>query len=648
MSKIAVHSTQLELQGVAPIYATVDAAGTLSNLEHIFSNNKSCLNELLQNARRAGATLCEIQLNSTPTINEGRSDITNTLDEVVIHDNGSGITDFSKLFNFSNSGWDESVKIQENCFGAGFFSTLFFSSTVTVESRGVKHTFTKESILSGTNISGGSSVSLSDVKVGTKITLINPHLKNTDNIAESLKLSCVAMPFNVRLQYNSYQPTFENNFRTQPISSIDSLEYIQKCLIECDEMLKPIATIDVIEKSGNHYVVNFDYGTVFIPKEKFYLDNVNILSATRCFLQGMPVTLHNARLKLNMYNYKNIDCHIHCHLNDNVPATHPDRMFIHDNYAAKVTDSLVSVVSDFCFELYVYNLEKALSGSDEDRNSFILAEYDFMSNNERLVPLMSRLNAVHSAEFSVLDELHEINTHDPYIASSSISTDHTVLNRKDLIGENPLVIKFDSREVTHNYSALFLTKYLDRPVYIVNDNFNCPQWLASYFVDFEDCVFSVEAVAPLKAGDKYFTQEIYQSGMYEQKVIFCPEVMLNIKSDGFNFSGSSSTLPLAIYDDVDDCNDERTLYIPYSISHEDLPSIDCILLQQDEYQNIIEHTCHLDFQDFLTINLNQDVSAAFISKIENLLKTLNNTRLGDYCQSQPLSLLIEDGKVKYV
>jgi hypothetical protein len=62
--------------------------------------------EILQNARRAGAT----------TVN-----ITNTDGQVTVQDNGRGITDFSALLDLGRSEWDESMECSEDPAGVGIF-----------------------------------------------------------------------------------------------------------------------------------------------------------------------------------------------------------------------------------------------------------------------------------------------------------------------------------------------------------------------------------------------------------------------------------------------------------------------------------------------------------------------------------------------
>jgi len=62
--------------------------------------------EILQNARRAGAT---------------EVDITNEENQVTVRDNGCGIDDFSKLLDLGNSDWDQGTEEAEDPAGVGVF-----------------------------------------------------------------------------------------------------------------------------------------------------------------------------------------------------------------------------------------------------------------------------------------------------------------------------------------------------------------------------------------------------------------------------------------------------------------------------------------------------------------------------------------------
>ena len=72
--------------------------------------------ELLQNARRAGAT--EVR-------------ITSKNNNVTVEDNGSGIQDFQKLLDLGSSGWDERIEAGEDPAGVGLFSLAPRQITIT-------------------------------------------------------------------------------------------------------------------------------------------------------------------------------------------------------------------------------------------------------------------------------------------------------------------------------------------------------------------------------------------------------------------------------------------------------------------------------------------------------------------------------------
>ena len=83
--------------------------------------------ELLQNARRAGATKVVI------ANEDGR---------VTIRDDGAGIEDFAKLLDLGGSGWDESCEQSEDPAGVGIFCLA--PREVTIRSKGKMVTITKD------------------------------------------------------------------------------------------------------------------------------------------------------------------------------------------------------------------------------------------------------------------------------------------------------------------------------------------------------------------------------------------------------------------------------------------------------------------------------------------------------------------------
>ena len=97
------------------IQVRINEEGALRNQRFAFTDRFTLVSELLQNARRAGATSIAINHDA-----EART--------LTVSDNGRGIDDFQKLLTFNESGWDETTCDAENPFGVGFSKCLYAAS----------------------------------------------------------------------------------------------------------------------------------------------------------------------------------------------------------------------------------------------------------------------------------------------------------------------------------------------------------------------------------------------------------------------------------------------------------------------------------------------------------------------------------------
>lgn len=105
------------------IQVRINHEGALRNQRFAFTDRFTLVTELLQNARRAGATLIVIihdEQNKT----------------LSIQDNGCGIDDFQKLLTFNETGWDETTRHEEAPFGIGFSKCLYAAGRCIVASKG--------------------------------------------------------------------------------------------------------------------------------------------------------------------------------------------------------------------------------------------------------------------------------------------------------------------------------------------------------------------------------------------------------------------------------------------------------------------------------------------------------------------------------
>lgn len=113
-------------QAAAAVELTVDPGQLLVTLRHAFSNSTTLFPELMQNARRAGATRVAFEVQSSGE----------TTCRVVVTDDGRGIDDLSVLLRLGASAWPEQIMEAEAPYGMGFLASLFAAKHITVESRG--------------------------------------------------------------------------------------------------------------------------------------------------------------------------------------------------------------------------------------------------------------------------------------------------------------------------------------------------------------------------------------------------------------------------------------------------------------------------------------------------------------------------------
>ncbi len=121
----------------ALIRGTVDV-GILQKADRLFRNDdKGTFIEILQNARRAGATRVNVTLEEIPE--------EPIYCVVTVEDNGIGIESFQNLVTLGRSGWDQGTQDTEDPAGMGFFSLC--QSGVEVTSLGKIVTLSREVFL---------------------------------------------------------------------------------------------------------------------------------------------------------------------------------------------------------------------------------------------------------------------------------------------------------------------------------------------------------------------------------------------------------------------------------------------------------------------------------------------------------------------
>lgn len=150
------------------VRASINEKRFFASMKHSFASSFSVLSEMMQNARRAGATFIEF-----------------TYDEMnaTLHasDDGCGIDDFAVLMNLCESGWNDETMLKDSPYGMGFYSLFFSCDEVTVTSNGRMLTMSIQDIETKRALQTEPS---GDCRKGTFITLkgLNKDLTGTHRV----------------------------------------------------------------------------------------------------------------------------------------------------------------------------------------------------------------------------------------------------------------------------------------------------------------------------------------------------------------------------------------------------------------------------------------------------------------------------------
>jgi len=138
----------------AQVQLKINEQNLIKHLKLAFASSTTYLSELMQNARRAGASRVSFDYDLDAA-------------KLVISDDGCGITNLQTILTVAESGWDQDVVDAEHPYGIGFLSALFAASHVCIESKGQCIEFDTETILNF----GTVPIRKSDIVMGTKLTL---------------------------------------------------------------------------------------------------------------------------------------------------------------------------------------------------------------------------------------------------------------------------------------------------------------------------------------------------------------------------------------------------------------------------------------------------------------------------------------------
>lgn len=160
------------------IQVKVNETGVLRNQRHAFTNRFTLLSELMQNARRAGASRIDVHYDHGKQV-------------LRVCDNGRGIEDFQKLLTFHESGWGEDLAAQEHPFGIGFSKCLYAASRCIVASG-------RQLVDIDTAVAlNRFPIDVQDIPMGVAGTQIELHRVDLAGIGSEIEWLCMGFPVEI-------------------------------------------------------------------------------------------------------------------------------------------------------------------------------------------------------------------------------------------------------------------------------------------------------------------------------------------------------------------------------------------------------------------------------------------------------------------
>lgn len=186
----------------------VNTEKLVQSLKFSFSNRSTVLGELMQNARRAGASVVKFNFDAASQT-------------LTVLDDGCGIEDISALLTVAESGWDEGLMRDEHPFGMGFISALYACEHLTLVSRCGRLSALTADILSFKDLAVDKSV---DWQGQTTLTLTGFALEA--HVIEN-KLKALAEGFGIPVLFNGVALERHAAFDVSTGSSPSGLEFVE-------------------------------------------------------------------------------------------------------------------------------------------------------------------------------------------------------------------------------------------------------------------------------------------------------------------------------------------------------------------------------------------------------------------------------------
>ncbi|WP_427501799.1 hypothetical protein ACQE3E_23470 (plasmid) [Methylomonas sp. MED-D] len=184
----------------APLQLKVNAERLVHSLKWSFTHQTTYLGELMQNARRAGASYVAFDYCAE----------TNTL---TVTDDGCGIDSLDTLLTVAESGWDVELIAKEHAFGVGFLSALFACRHLGLSSKGGCFSVDTDHILGFQPVEVSPATAWNGLTEIRLVDIANGSLENT--------LADLAAGFPIPVHFNGVPLP-----RPHAVDAVDAAEFV--------------------------------------------------------------------------------------------------------------------------------------------------------------------------------------------------------------------------------------------------------------------------------------------------------------------------------------------------------------------------------------------------------------------------------------
>ncbi len=237
------------------IQVQINEEGALRNQRYAFTDRFTLVSELLQNARRAGATCIEVNYHPAVQV-------------LYVNDNGCGIDDFQKLLSFHESGWDTATCTTEHPFGIGFSKCLYATSRCVIASGNQRVDIDTAAALARASFKVVQTEE-DDAVIGTQVEL---HGVDLPDLASRIETLCLGFPLPVL-------------FNGEPLQR----HLAEDHLVMTDSPMGKVYLTGTHDGLHNHHTVVFLQGFCVMKPVHISVDQVNVvhLDSTQ-FMARLP------------------------------------------------------------------------------------------------------------------------------------------------------------------------------------------------------------------------------------------------------------------------------------------------------------------------------------------------------------------------